>query len=160
MSTQLAKIAEKARQDKKIRFTSSAHLITPEFLQETWGMMNRKVASGVDGESTAQFEANLTDRTENLWMRLRQNRYQAPPVRRVDIPKGNGKTRPLGIPTVEDCLVQRAVARIVEAIYEQDFLGLSYGFRPGRNPHMALKALRTWKPKPRKETCTTQRSNG
>jgi retron-type reverse transcriptase len=100
MSTQLAKIAEKARQDKKIRFTSLAHLITPEFLQETWGMMNRKGASGVDGETTAQFEANLKERTEGLWKRLRQNRYQAPPVRRVDIPKGNGKTRPLGIPMV------------------------------------------------------------
>ncbi|WP_179223970.1 group II intron reverse transcriptase/maturase [Paenibacillus tyrfis] len=143
MSTKLAKITEKARQDRKIRFTSLAHLITPAFLQETWGMMNRKGASGVDGETTAQFEANLKERTEDLWRRLRQNRYQAPPVRRVDIPKGNGKTRPLGIPTVEDRLVQRAVARIVETIFEQDFLEFSYGFRPGRNPHMALKALRS-----------------
>ncbi|MEF3310851.1 hypothetical protein PV433_18370 [Paenibacillus sp. GYB004] len=98
MSTQLDKIAEKARQDKKLRFTSLAHLITPEFLQETWWMMNRKGASGVDGETTVQFESNLKELTENLWSRIRQNRYKAPPVRRVDIPKGNGKTRPLGIP--------------------------------------------------------------
>lgn len=88
-------------------------------------MMNRKGASGVDGETTVQFESNLKERTEKLWMRLRQNHYKAPPVRRVDIPKGNGKIRPLGIPTVEDRLVQRAITRIV------------------KNPHMALKALRT-----------------
>lgn len=143
MSTQLAKIAVKAQQDKKTRFTSLAHIITPEFLQETWAMMNRKGASGVDGETTTEFASQLEARTIDLWARLKENRYQAPPVRRVEIPKGNGKTRPLGIPTVEDRLVQRAVARILEAIFEQDFLPLSYGFRPGRNPHMALKALRS-----------------
>lgn len=142
MSTKLDGIAVKAHKDRKAIFTSLAHIITPEFLKETWKMMNRKGASGVDGETTKEFEANLDERVQAVWERMKAKRYKAPPVRRVEIPKGNGKTRPLGIPTVEDRLVQRAVARILEAIYEQEFLDFSYGFRPGRNPHQALKTLR------------------
>jgi RNA-directed DNA polymerase len=122
-----------------------AHLLTPEFLKETWGMMNRRGASGIDGESAGQFESELEQRTQEICARLKAGTYRAPPVRRVEIPKGPGKvgTRPLGIPTVEDRLVQRAVARLLEAIYEADFCDLSYGFRPGRSPHQALRALRT-----------------
>jgi group II intron reverse transcriptase/maturase len=142
MSTKLDEIAIKARKDKKVVFTSLAHIITPDFLKETWKMMNKKGASGVDGETTKEFEVNLDKRLQDIWQRLKERRYKAPPVRRVEIPKGNGKTRPLGIPTVEDRLVQRAVARIIEAIYEQEFEEFSYGFRPGRSPHQALKALR------------------
>lgn len=143
MSTQLDRIAIKARFDGKARFTSLAYIITPEFLKETWRMMNRKGASGVDGETTKQFEPQLEDRTQDIWSRMKANCYKAQPVRRVEIPKGNGKPRPLGIPTVEDRLVQRAVARILEAIFGQDFLDFSYGFRPGRNPHQAIKSLRS-----------------
>jgi len=128
---------------QKTQFTSLAHIITPEFLVETWRMMNRKGASGVDGETTREFESQLEERVHSIWQRLKQRKYIAPPIRRVEIPKGEGKTRPLGIPTVEDRLVQRAVARILEAIFEQDFLDFSYGFRPGRSPHQALKALRS-----------------
>jgi len=142
MSTKLDEIAIKARKDKKVIFTSLAHIITPDFLKETWKLMNKKGASGVDGETTKEFEINLDKRVQDIWQRLKERRYKAPAVRRVEIPKGNGKTRPLGIPTVEDRLVQRAVARIIEAIYEQEFMEFSYGFRPGRNPHQALKALR------------------
>lgn len=142
MSTQLRKIAAKAKQDPKVRFTSLAHLLTPEFLRDTWRQLNRKGASGIDGETIEEFEANLEERIHALWQRLRAGQYQAPPVRRVEIPKGNGKMRPLGIPTVEDRLLQRVVARILSAIYEPDFLECSFGYRPGRNPHMALKALR------------------
>jgi RNA-directed DNA polymerase len=142
MSTQLLKIAAKAKQDPKVRFTSLAHILTPEFLRETWRQLNRKGASGIDGETIEEFETNLEERIQELWRRLRGGQYQAPPVRRVEIPKGNGKTRPLGIPTVEDRLLQRAVARILSAIYEQDFLESSFGYRTGRNPHGALKALR------------------
>ncbi len=142
MSTQLLKIAQRAKREPKARFTSLAHVLSPEFLLETWGQLNRKGAGGIDGQSVAEFEENLEGRIEDLWQRLRAGRYQAPPVRRVEIPKGDGKTRPLGIPTVEDRLLQRAVARILNAIYEQDFLECSYGYRTGRNPHMALKALR------------------
>jgi RNA-directed DNA polymerase len=126
-STQLRKIAAKAKQDPKARFTSLAHLLTPEFLRETWRQLNRKGASGIDGETIQEFETNLEERIQELWRRLRAGQYHAPPVRRVEIPKGNGKTRPLGIPTVEDRLLQRAVARIVSAIYEPEFPDCSFG---------------------------------
>ncbi len=142
MSTELSRIAEKAKTCPTLRFTSLAHLLTPEFLKETWKQMNRQGASGVDGETIKDYGRDLDGRIGDLYERLKAGRYKAPPVRRVNIPKGNGKTRPLGIPTVEDRLVQRAVARILEAIYEADFLDVSYGFRPGRNPHQALRRLR------------------
>lgn len=144
MSTKLGQIAKKAKLDRKARFTSLAHLLTPEFLKETWGKMNRKAAAGVDGQSTEQFESELETQVEAICKQLKEGTYHAPPVRRVDIPKGPGKvgTRPLGIPTVADRLLQRAVARILEAVFEADFLDCSHGFRPGRNPHHALQALR------------------
>ena len=144
MSTELSRIAKKAKLDSKAQFTSLAHLLTPEFLKETWGMMNRHAAAGVDGQSTEQFESELEAQVEAICARLKARTYHAPPVRRVEIPKGPGKvgTRPLGIPTVADRLLQRAVARILEAVFEADFLDCSYGFRPGHNPHHALQALR------------------
>lgn len=144
MSTQLDWITNKARSQPKLRFTSLAHLLTPEFLTETWKQINRRGASGVDGETAKEFEQDLDIRVQELCQRLKQGTYKAPPVRRVEIPKGPGKegTRPLGIPTVEDRLLQRSVARILEAVFEADFLECSYGFRPGRNPHGALRALR------------------
>ena len=143
MSTQLGQIAKKAKLDRHARFTSLAHLLTPAFLKETWRMMNRKVASGVDGESTEQFASEMEERVEEICGQLKAGMYRAPPVRRVEIPKGPGKsgTRPLGIPTVADRLLQRAVARILEAVFEA-ILDCSFGFRPGRNPHHALQALR------------------
>jgi RNA-directed DNA polymerase len=145
VTTGLAGIAAKAKADPKCRFTSLAHILTPEFLMETWQQMNRRGASGVDGETCAEFERDLGTRVVRLWQRLKTGQYQAPPVRRVDIPKPGdaSATRPLGIPTVEDRLLQRAVARILSAIYEQDFAECSYGYRPGRNPHQALRALRS-----------------
>jgi len=144
MSTQLGQIAKKAKLDRHARFTSLAHLLTPAFLKETWRMMNRKAASGVDGESTEQFASEMEERVEEICRQLKAGAYRAPPVRRVEIPKGPGKsgTRPLGIPTVADRLLQRAVARILEAVFEADFLDCSFGFRPGRNPHHALQAFR------------------
>lgn len=144
MSTQLSQITCKAKFDRKTRFTSLAHLLTPEFLKETWKQMNRHAASGIDGESSEQFESELEQRVEEISRQLRAGTYRAPPVRRVEIPKGPGKvgTRPLGIPTTADRLLQRAVARILEAVFEADFLECSYGFRPGRSPHHALRALR------------------
>ena len=146
MTTPLTRIAAKAKADSKCRFTSLAHILTPEFLKETWQQMNRRGAGGVDGETCAQFERDLDTRVAFLWERLKAGQYQAPPVRRVDIPKpgDTSDTRPLGIPTVEDRLLQRAVARILSAIYEQDFVECSYGYRPGRNPHQALRALRSY----------------
>jgi retron-type reverse transcriptase len=144
MSTQLEQIAAKAKADRTLRFTSLAHLLTPAFLIETWRQMNRRGASGVDGETTTEFERELETRVQDICARLKAGTYRAPPVRRVEIPKGPGKvgTRPLGIPTVEDRLVQRAVARIVEAVFEADFLDCSYGFRPRRSAHHAWRTLR------------------
>jgi RNA-directed DNA polymerase len=144
MSTQLSQITRKATCDRKVRFTSLAHLLTPEFLKETWGQMNRRAAGGIDRESCEQFESELEQRVQEIYQQLRAGTYRAPPVRRVEIPKGPGKVgvRPLGIPTVSDRLLQRAVARILEAVFEADFLECSYGFRPGRSPHHALRALR------------------
>jgi len=144
MSTQLSQIAKRAKLDRKARFTSLAHLLTPEFLKETWGKMNRRASGGVDGQSAEQFGHELEIQVEAICARLKAGTYRAPPVRRVEIPKGPGKvgTRPLGIPTVSDRLLQRAVARILEAVFEADFLECSHGFRPGRNPHHAVQALR------------------
>ena len=107
-------------------------------------MMNRKAASGVDGESTEQFASEMEERVEEICRQLKAGMYRTPAVRRVEIPKGPGKsgTRPLGIPTVADRLLQRAVARILEVVFEADFLDCSFGFRPGHNPHHALQALR------------------
>src|SRR6267142_4251540 len=130
VSTQLVQIAKKAELDRKVRFTSLAHLLTPEFLKETWKTINRHGAGGIDGESCGQFESELEQRVQEICERLRAGTYRAPPVRRVEIPKGPGKTgtRPLGIPTVADRLLQRSVARILEAVFEQEFCDVSYGY--------------------------------
>jgi len=100
MSTQLDQIVKKAKSNPKLRFTSLVHLLTPEFLTETWKQMNRRGASGVDGETTKEFEQDLDTRVQELCERLKRGTYWAPPVRRVEISKGPGKagTRPLGIP--------------------------------------------------------------
>jgi len=142
MSTTLAKIILKAKTEPKIQFSSLAHLLTPEYLMESWNQMNKAAAKGIDGETIEQFSNNLEERLEELVVKLKSGSYKAPLIRRVDIPKGKGKTRSLGITTVEDRLVQRAVAGILSAIFEQDFLELSYGYRSGRSPHDALRTLR------------------
>ena len=102
MSTKLSQIAKKARLDREVRFTSLAHLLTPAFLKETWRTMNRHAASGVDGQSTEHFAGEMERRVEEICAQLKEGTYRAPPVRRVEIPKGPGKagTRPLGIATV------------------------------------------------------------
>jgi RNA-directed DNA polymerase len=143
MITKLSRVAEKAKANPTLRFTSLAHLITPEFLRDTWLRMNQRGAAGVDGETVAAFNTELGTRLAELHARLKAGRYRAPAVRRVEIPKANGKMRGLGIPTVEDRLVQAAVARILGVIYEANFRDVSYGYRPRRNAHDALRALRS-----------------
>lgn len=142
MSTTLSKIALKAKTAPKLRFTSLAHLLTPDYLKENWKVMNKAGAKGIDGETIKQFGNNLEKRIEDTVSRLKSGNYRAPLIRRVDIPKGTGKTRSLGITTVEDRLVQRAVAGILSAVFEQDFLDISYGYRPGRSAHDAFRSLR------------------
>jgi len=142
MSTKLERIAEKARSDPDLHFTSLAHVMSEEFLAETWSGMNRKGAAGVDRETMDEYARGLGGRIRDLHERLVNGRYRAPPVRAVEIPKSNGKVRVLGIPTVEDRLVQAAVAKILSAVFEPVFLDSSYGFRPGRSAHRALQSLR------------------
>jgi len=127
----------------RARKTSLAHLLTAEFLTETWKQINRRGASGVDGETAKEYERGLDTRVQELCERLKRGAYKAPPVRRVEIPKGPGRagTRPLGIPTVADRALQRSASQVLSAIYEQDFLSCSFGGRPGRGAHQALATL-------------------
>lgn len=142
VSTKLERIAELAKQDKRLKFTSLAHLLTPAFLKESFGKLNPHGAPGSDGVSMEGFRSNLDSEIDALWQELRGGTYRATSVRRVFIPKAAGKLRPLGIPTVKDRTVQRAVGEILSTIYEPYFLDLSYGFRPGRSAHDALESLR------------------
>ncbi len=143
MTTNLSGIAKKAQDDRRLRFTSLAHLLTPAFLRESWVKLNKRGTYGVDGVRTGEYERNLEANLQTLWEKLRAGTYRAPPVRRVNIPKGNGKMRPLGIPTVEDRIVQASVARVLNAVFEPLFMDESFGFRPGRSAHDALRHLRS-----------------
>jgi Reverse transcriptase (RNA-dependent DNA polymerase) len=141
MSPELQQIAEKARGDRKLQFTSVAHLLTVEALESAWKALKKRSSAGIDGVTATEYEQDLRGHLERLHERLRAGQYVAPPVRRSDVPKEGAALRPIGIPTIEDKMVQAAVARIRSAIYEQDFRSCSYGFRPGRRAHDALTAL-------------------
>jgi RNA-directed DNA polymerase len=144
VSTRQQRIAELAKQSPEMGFTSLAHHIDLYWLYEAYLRTRGDGATGVDGQTCEDFTANLRANLEALLNRAKSGTYRAPPVRRVHIPKGTGgDTRPIGIPTFEDKVLQRAVVMVLEAVYEQDFLDCSYGFRPGRSAHQALDAL--WK---------------
>jgi RNA-directed DNA polymerase len=130
-----------ARRNHRAKLTTLVHHIDEEWLHEAYRRTRKDGARGIDGQSGQEYATGLKQRLESLLERAKTGRYRAPPVRRVHIPKGSGETRPLGIPTFEDKVLQRAVAMVLEAIYEQDFLDCSYGFRPGRSAHQALDAL-------------------
>jgi RNA-directed DNA polymerase len=130
MRTSLQGISTKARLNKKHRFKDLYGMLTERFLTESWFELNRKSAPGYDRVTATEYSADLQNNIENLVTTLKEKRYRAKLVRRKDIPKGNGKTRSLGIPTIEDKLLQKSVARILNAIYEQDFLQSSFGYRP------------------------------
>jgi len=124
--------------------TTLSHHIDIVWMHEAYRQTRKDGAAGVDGVTAEEYERSLGENLEELLNRFKTGRYKAPPVRRVNIPKGDGKkTRPIGIPTLEDKVLQRAVAMVLEAIYEQDFEDCSYGFRPGRSPHQVLELL--WK---------------
>ncbi len=142
LTTTLARIAEIARAQPTIRFTSLAHLIDIEMLKQCHDEQKVKRAAGVDGVTKAEYDRNLETHLVNLHQRLRNQAYKPQPVRRTYIPKpGSDKRRPLGIPAYEDKLVQSAISKILTAIFEADFLDTSYGFRPQRGAHDALKTL-------------------
>lgn len=142
MSTKRQRIAQLAARSAVMAFTSLAYFIDLDWLREAYRRTRKDGAPGVDGQTAADYEANLEANLQSLLDRFKSGTYHAPPVRRVHIPKGTGpETRPIGIPTFEDKVLQRAVVLVLEALYEQDFLDCSYGFRPGRSAHQALDAL-------------------
>jgi len=142
VSTKQQRIAELARQAPQMALTTLAHHIDLEWLKEAYHRTRKDGAVGIDGQTAQDYAAHLEDNLRALLELAKSGRYHAPPVRRVHIPKGtSGDTRPIGIPTFEDKVLQRAVAMVLEPIYEQDFLDCSYGFRPGRSAHHALDAL-------------------
>jgi group II intron reverse transcriptase/maturase len=142
ISTKLLRIAKLAREHPQWVFTTLAHHIDIELLREAHRLTRKSGAPGVDGQTAEAYAEHLEENLQSLLDRFKSGTYRAPPVRRVHIPKSDGKTRPLGIPTFEDKILQRAVAMVLGAIYEEDFLDCSHGFRPGRSQHQALEVLR------------------
>lgn len=138
----LQRVAELAKEHPDWAFKTLAHHMDLNLLHEAFRRTRKDGAVGVDGVTGRDYEEDLDANLEDLLNRAKSGRYRAPVVRRVHIPKGDGRTRPLGIPTFEDKVLQRAVAMVLEAVYEQDFLPCSYGFRPGRSAHGALRDLR------------------
>ena len=141
--TKLALLSERARRDPVFQFTSLAHLLDAGFLKECYRSLGRERACGIDGVSWKAYGEQLDDNLNNLVARMKAKRYKPLPARRVYIPKNEHETRPLGLPALEDKIVQKGIARILEAIYEADFLACSYGFRPNRSCHQALDAVYT-----------------
>ena len=143
ISTRQRKIAELAQREPKLTLTTLAHHIDEIWMREAYRRTRKDAAAGVDGVTAAHYEADLEANLTNLLERFKSGRYRAPAVRRVHLEKpGTSKTRPIGIPTLEDKILQRAVLMVMEPAYEADFLDCSYGFRPGRGAHQALDALR------------------
>jgi group II intron reverse transcriptase/maturase len=141
VSQGLQGVRERARKNKQERFTALLHHVTPELLRDSFYALKRKAAPGVDGVTWQEYATGLEDRLKDLHSRVHRGAYRAQASKRRWIPKGNGKQRPLGIAAVEDKIVQQAVVTVLNEIYEEDFRGGSYGFRPGRSQHVALDAL-------------------
>ena len=141
ISTRLRRIAKLAREHPDMVLLTLAHHIDEQFLREAYRRTRKDGASGVDGQSAAAYAENLEENLRSLLERFKRGTYRAPPVKRVTIPKANGKTRPIGIPTFEDKVLQRAVSMVLEAVYEEDFKEFSYGFRRGRSTHQALEKM-------------------
>jgi group II intron reverse transcriptase/maturase len=142
VTPKLQRIAAQAAHDPDWVFTTLAHLIDEDFLREAYRHTRKSSAPGIDGVTAQTYAEHLDENLRDLHERLRSGRYQAAPVERVWIEKDDGGQRPIGKPAFEDKIVQRAVAMLLEAVYEQDFYDGSYGFRPGRSPHAALHELR------------------
>jgi RNA-directed DNA polymerase len=143
MSTQIDRISELAKEDAKRQFYSIGHMIKPESLYAAFRGLRKKASAGVDGVTYEEYERDVARNIQTLHERLKNGKYQAQPLRRVYIPKENGKQRPISIPALEDKIVQKAMVEILNAIYEQDFLDCSYGFRPVRGQHQALLVSET-----------------
>jgi len=143
LPTNLARVNAAAGKAAQTRFTALLHHVDTAALDRAFRRQKRQASAGVDGITVAMYEQDLAAKLQDLCTRIHTGRYRSQPVRRVYIPKADGGQRPLGVPTLEDKIVQGAVAELLSAIYEVDFLGFSYGFRPQRNPHQALAAVHT-----------------
>jgi len=141
VSNELGRVRQVARKDKDVRFTALLHHVTVERLGEAYRAIRPGAAPGVDGVTWRDYGLDLEANLRDLHARIHRGAYRAKPSRRSYIPKADGRQRPLGVAALEDKIVQRALVEVLNAIYEQDFLGFSYGFRPGRSPHHALDAL-------------------
>jgi group II intron reverse transcriptase/maturase len=141
VSSELDRVRQLARKDKDVRFTALLHHVTVDRLREAYRAIRPGAAPGVDGVTWRDYGRDLEANLRDLHARVHRGAYRARPTRRVFIPKPDGRLRPLGIAALEDKILQRAVVEVLNAIYEQDFLGFSYGFRPGRSQHDALDAL-------------------
>jgi RNA-directed DNA polymerase len=141
MSTGLSRLSELAKADKTTRFLSIAHLLTPGALMAAFEGLRKDASAGVDEVTYREYEQDVWRNIPTLHHRLVSHQYRAQPLRRVYIPKENGQERPISIPALEDKIVQKATVTVLNAIYEQDFLTCSYGFRPGLSPHDALDAV-------------------
>src|SRR5881628_3680666 len=134
-------VRKAARKDKRTRFTALLHHVTVNLLRDSYYALKREAAPGVDGVSWQEYETGLDEKLADLHGRIHRGAYRAQPSKRAYIPKADGRQRPLGIAALEDKIVQQAVVTVLNQIYEEDFLGFSYGFRPGRSQHNALDAL-------------------
>jgi RNA-directed DNA polymerase len=143
LSTKLNRLSETARKDPEFQFKNIAHLMSVEMLIWSFGQLRKNAAAGVDGITAKDYETNLHANVTNLHQQLVEGRYRAQPLRRVYIEKEDGKKRPLSIPALEDKIVQRAATELLNRIYENDFLPVSYGYRPNRSAHDALEAIST-----------------
>ena len=142
VNSALRRIRQAAERDRKGRFTSLLHHIySVDTLREAYFSLKREAAPGVDGETWRHYGENLEEHLQNLSGRLARGAYRASPVQRVYVPKADGRQRPIGVPVLEDKIVQKAAVAVLNQVYETEFLGFSYGFRPGRSPHDALAAL-------------------
>ena len=137
----LHRVREAAKKDKRLQFTALLHHVSVLLLQNSFYALKREAAPGIDGVTWKEYETDLDKRLADLHSRVHQGTYRARPSKRAYIPKADGRQRPLGIAALEDKIVQHAVGTVLNQIYEEDFLGFSYGFRPGRSQHDALDAL-------------------
>ena len=141
VSSDLDRVRQAARKDKDVRFTALLHHVSVDRLREAFRAISPGAAAGVDGVTWRDYGLDLEGNLQDLHARVHRGAYRARPTRRVFIPKADGRLRPLGVAALEDKILQRAVVEVLNAVYEQDFLGFSYGFRPGRSQHDALDAL-------------------
>jgi len=141
VSSDLDRVRQVARKDRDVRFTALLHHVTVERLESAYRAIRPGAAPGVDGVTWRDYGRGLEENLQALQARVQRGAYRASPSRRVFIPKPDGRLRPLGVAALEDKIVQRALVEVLNAVYEEDFLGFSYGFRPGRSPHDALDAL-------------------